>query len=190
MSSVTRAAEAVVDNAEAVVDTAKTAAEEVAQSAKQEADAYRGDEPRPLGSFLGLIGVYVAVVGLAAGLATRWRRWPERIPWSDLALGTVATHQAAMLVSKDTVVAPLRAPFTRFEGPAGEGKLNESVRGTGVRKAVGELVTCPFCLGQWFATFWAIGFVFAPRPTRIAAAALTATSGASWLDRLEGRLQE
>ena len=190
MSSVTRAAEAVVDNAEAVVDNAKTATEEVAHSAKQEADAYRGDEPRPLGSFLGLIGVYVAVVGLAAGLATRWRRWPERIPWSDLALGTVATHQAAMMVSKDTVVAPLRAPFTRFEGPAGEGKLNESVRGTGVRKAMGELITCPFCLGQWFATFWAIGFVFAPRPTRIAAAALTATAGASWLDRLEGRLQK
>lgn len=183
VSTVTRAVEEVVDKAEQV-------AEGAVETAHQEADAYRGSEPRPLGSLLGVIGIYLAVVGVAGAVATRLRRWPARIDPLDIALATVATHRAAMLVSKDTVAAPLRAPFTRFEGPAGEGKLNESVRGTGVRKAVGELITCPFCLGHWFATFWAIGLVFAPRQTRVVSALFAAGAGANWLHRLEGKLQD
>jgi hypothetical protein len=35
-----------------------------------------------------------------------------------------------------------------------------------VRHAVGELVTCPFCVSQWVATGFAFGFVLAPRATR------------------------
>ena len=53
--------------------------------------------------------------------------------------------------------------------PAGAGEVNEEVRGSGVRHAIGELIACPFCLGQWIGTAFVGGFVFAPRATRLAA---------------------
>ena len=57
----------------------------------------------------------------------------------------------ARLLTKDTVVSPIRAPFTRFEGPGGPSEVNERVRGRGWRHAIGELITCPFCAGEWVA---------------------------------------
>jgi hypothetical protein len=39
---------------------------------------------------------------------------------------------------------------------------------------VGELLTCPFCLGVWVAGGLTAGLVLAPRVTRLALTALTA----------------
>ena len=48
------------------------------------------------------------------------------------------------------MTSPLRAPFTRFEGASGHAEVAEEVREHGgVKHAVGELLTCPFCLAQW-----------------------------------------
>ncbi len=76
-----------------------------------------------------------------------------------------------------------------FAGTSGEAELAEEVRGTGPRKALGELATCPFCLGQWVATGLLAGLVIAPRPTRLAADVLTAVAGASVLQLVYARLQ-
>jgi len=38
----------------------------------------------------------------------------------------------------------------------------ESVRGHGPQHAVGELISCPFCLGLWTATALTAGMVYAP----------------------------
>jgi len=46
---------------------------------------------------------------------------------------------------------------------------------------VGELLTCPFCLGQWIATGLTVGLVLAPGPTRLVAATLAAVAGADFL---------
>lgn len=94
------------------------------------------------------------------------KRLPERLGWADLALLTVGTHEASRLLAEDPVTSPLRAAFTRFAGTSGESELSEEVRGSGPRKAMGELDTCPFCLGQWAATLFAFGLVLVPRPTR------------------------
>ena len=54
----------------------------------------------------------------------------------------------------------------------------EDVRDTSsLRHSIGELITCPFCLDVWIATSFAIGFVFAPRVTRLVAATFTALTG-------------
>lgn len=109
------------------------------------------------------MGAYGGVVGaLSAAVRLSGRRLPDRISPSDLALLSVATHKISRLIAKDPVTSPLRAPFTRFAGTSGEAELAEEVRGQGPRKAVGELVTCPFCLGQWVATAFAFGLVLAP----------------------------
>jgi hypothetical protein len=79
------------------------------------------------------------------------------------------------------VTSPLRAPFTRYEGPGGPAEVNEAVRGHGARHAMGELVTCPFCVGQWVATGFAFGLLLAPRVTRQVAATFSALEAADFL---------
>lgn len=182
-------AEPVASAAEQVTERVEEAVEIVAEAAEREADAYRGSEPRPLGALLGIIGAYLAFVAAGAAWVTRKGRWPKHLRADDLALGIVATHRLSMTLARDTIASPVRAPFTRFEGPAGEGQLREEVRGTGWRKALGELLTCPFCLAQWVATLWAFAFLLFPRPTRMAAAILTTVTGADWLHRLDAKMR-
>ncbi|MFL6129931.1 MAG: DUF1360 domain-containing protein [Mycobacteriales bacterium] len=154
-----------------------TAVDKVKKAARRQADAYRAGQERPLGSYVATMGTYAASVAtLVATGALAGRRLPERVsPWDVTLLG-VATHKLSRLVAKDTVTAPLRAPFTEFEGSQGQSELREQVRGHGARHAVGELISCPFCLAQWVATGFAAGLVLAPRATRLVAATLTAVT--------------
>jgi hypothetical protein len=154
--------------------------EDLSERATREADAYRAGEDRPLGSFVGLIGAYGAFVAVGA-LAARRRGLPSNVGAGDLALISVATHKLSRLLAKDPVTSPLRAPFTRFAGTSGEAELKEEVRGTGPRKAIGELVTCPFCVGQWVATSFVLGLVLAPRATRLVATTFTTVAAADFL---------
>ena len=154
----------------------------LADAARREKEEYAGGEERPLGSYAALMGVYALVVAaFAAFLRLTGRKLPERVALSDLALAAVATHKVSRRVAKDPVTSPLRAPFTRFAGTTGPAELKEEVRGTGLRKAVGELITCPFCLSQWVATAFMFGYVVAPRVTRLAAATFGALAGADFL---------
>lgn len=128
------------------------------------------------------MAAYSAVTGVLAGaVKLSGRQLPPRVAWSDLGLITVATFRFSRLLSKDPVTSPLRAPFTRFEGTSGPAELKEEVRGTGIRKAIGELVSCPFCLAQWTATAFAFGLVLAPRTTRFVAAVMTTVAGSDIL---------
>lgn len=163
----------------------------IASEISEEARAYSPHEERPLGSYLGLMGLYGAVMaGLLGAVRFSGRSLPERVEWPDLVLTAVATHRVTRLLSKDPVTSPLRAPFTRFSGTSGPAELAEEVRGHGLRKAVGELVTCPFCLGQWVATAFMFGLVFAPRPTRMMAGIFSAVAGADFLQFARARVQD
>ncbi len=140
------------------------------------------DQERPLGSYGVLMGIYVtAVAGFATWLRGSQRELPERMDARDLALITVATHKAARLVARDRVTSAARAPFTRFEDDAGAGEVSEAARGRGLRRVVGELLVCPYCLGMWIASMFAAGLIVAPRPTRWLASTLTALFGSDLL---------
>jgi hypothetical protein len=156
-----------------------------------DADEYGQGHDRPLAGYLKVMSAYGAVVGTAA-LVARWRRvpLPKRIGPYDLAVLALATHRLSGLLSKDAVTSPLRAPFTQYEGVAGPGQLNEKVRGEGLRHAVGELLTCPFCLSQWAATGLVIGTVFAPKATRLVASAFAAVDLADFLQFAWAKAQQ
>ena len=163
-------------------------ARNVVADEKQE---YEGERDRPLGGFLAVAGTYAAAVTVGVVVLRRRRQvLPERLGAADLALLTVATHKVSRLLAKDPVTSPLRAPFTRYEGMSGPAELAEKVRGTGLRKAVGALVTCPFCLAVWVATAFVFGLVVAPRATRLAASVLTAVTGADVLHFAYAALEE
>ena len=149
-----------------------------------------GREDRPLGGYLAVIGLYAAAVGGFSALGrARGVRLPKRASASDLALVAVATHKLSRTVSKDSVTSPLRAPFTKFEGASGPGEVQEEVRGTGVQKAVGELITCPLGLDQWVATGFIGGLIAAPRATRWLAATFAVRAGADALQFAYAALQ-
>ena len=123
-------------------------------------------DPRPLGGYAQLMAVYGIGTGVLA-LALRKRRdRMRRLDLMDLVLYGLATEHLSRLITKDSVTAVLRAPFTAYKEPAGEGEVNEEVIGNGVRHAVGELLTCPFCAAQWVATALVAGRVAAPNLTR------------------------
>jgi hypothetical protein len=131
----------------------------------------------------------VAAVGLA--LRTSDRTLPERYAVHDLLVGGVAVHKLSRLVTKSSVASPLRAPFTEFEGPAGAGEHDESPRGEhGVRHTLGELLTCPFCLGVWMSGAYVTGLLASPRTTRAAAALLTVSAISDSLQHAYARLRD
>jgi hypothetical protein len=140
---------------------------------------YANGEDRPLGGFLALMGAYGSVVaGAFTYVRARDIDVPSRVDWRDFGLLSVATFRLSRLIAKDPVTSPLRAPFTRFEGQSGEAEVSEEVIGHGPQHAVGELLTCPFCLGQWVGTALFFGLIVAPRTTRWASSVLTAVAAA------------
>ena len=149
--------------------------------ARRESRAYAAGQDRPLGGYAAAMAVYAAAVG-GGGLAARVNRrtLPRLSPFDVLLLGS-ATHKVTRLISKDTITSAIRAPFTRFEGPSAPAELAEEVRGRGVKHAIGELITCPFCLAQWTATGFTFGMIFAPQATRLAAATMTAVAASDFL---------
>jgi uncharacterized protein DUF1360 len=151
----------------------------------QDVEPFAGHSPnqeRPLGGYATLMGAFAASVGgFTTWMRASGRELPERVDGRDLALMTIATHKAARLLSKDRVTSSVRAPFTRLEGDAGPGEVSEAARGHGLRRAVGELIVCPYCVGLWIATFFAAGYAVVPRPTRWVATVLTAAFGSDLL---------
>jgi hypothetical protein len=137
------------------------------------------DRPIPLRSYAALATAFNAA--LAAGIVAARDDLPERFSPVDLVLLGVATHKYSRLVAKDRVTSFLRAPFMRYQGDAGPSEVDEEPRGEGPRRAVGELVGCPFCVGMWVASGLGLGFVAAPRVTRFVAGVGTALAIADFL---------
>lgn len=146
--------------------------------------AYAPHEHRPLGGYLVALGAYGGVIaGLTAVVRATRTSVPQAPSPSDVVLLGIATHKLSRLLSKDAITSPLRAPFTSYERPIGHGEVMEQVRdqGSGTRHALGELLSCPFCLAVWVATGLTGGLVLAPRLTRLVATALTSVAVSDFL---------
>lgn len=152
---------------------------------------YAPGQERPLGSYAALAGAFAAAtVAFSEWVRRSGRELPEHPAPGDLVLMTAATHKAARLLAKDRVTSAVRAPFTRFQEEGGPGEVEEQARGHGLRRAVGELLICPYCLSMWIATAFAAGLVVAPRPTRWAASVLTVVFGSDILQAAYKKLED
>jgi hypothetical protein len=131
---------------------------------------YKKGEDIPMFSYGVLAGVFnlvFAVFLLAARLTGR--PIPERVDAKDIALLGMATHKLSLMGSQDAITSPLRAPFTELTEKESPKKVDEKPRGEGLRRSVGELLTCKFCLNVWLASFFTYGLVLVPRITRLVA---------------------
>lgn len=161
-------------------------------------NAYDPQGELPLFGYLLLVLLFASTVG--AGTFVLYRRGYFKEPhgsrpasrsdllnmvrWPDLALLAVATHQLTWMLGRDRVLAPFRAFFAKYESSANVGELNESARGDGILHAVGDLVTCPYCLGPWVAAFLLFAFVRQPRATRLGASLLALVAASNLLHQL------
>ncbi len=128
------------------------------------------EEERPLPAYLALVALYNAVVAAGLLVAHRTgRKVPDRVPLLDLLLLGVATFKLSRIISRAKVTSALRSPLTEFEQPIADGEVMERPTGSGIRKAIGELVLCPFCIAQWIGTCLYGGLLFAPSYTRFIA---------------------
>jgi hypothetical protein len=141
-----------------------------------------GHEHRPLGGY-SILTTGFATAFIAGLLAARKRRGGLAAPlraWDLVTVGA-ATHKLSRTIAKERVTSFLRAPFVTYRGRDGFGEVDEEPRGTGVRLATGELLVCPYCLGQWIASAFAVGLVGAPDLTRLLAFIFTAETVADFL---------
>lgn len=137
-------------------------------------------EDRPHGAYAVLAAGYASF--FCGGIATAVKRGhelPVSVGPGDLALYGVATHRISRLLSREKVARFARVPFTEVDEdePAPPAEIVEHPRDTdGMRRAIGELLSCTMCLDQWIAGAFVVGHVWAPRATRVAGSALAIKS--------------
>jgi Protein of unknown function (DUF1360) len=157
----------------------------VSSTAAAGADPFAGHSPdqgRPLVGYATLTAVFLG----ACGAFSVWLRragieLPERIDGRDVALVSVATHKLSRLITRDRVTSTVRAPFTRFQDDAGPSEVDEAARGRGLRRAIGELMICPYCLDLWISAGFVGGLIARPRATRSIASVFTVLAAADGL---------
>lgn len=157
--------------------------------ADRRAYAQNAEDERPLTGYLSAMGTFTVLTLVTSELSRR-RGTAQPLPLKDLLLLGAATHKLARILAKDAVASPLRAPFTRYAGPAGPGEVNEEVRVQGYGHAVGELLTCPFCLAPWIATTLLAGRALAPALTRQTVHVFTAVTVADLLQFVYAGLEQ
>jgi hypothetical protein len=136
---------------------------------------------RPLPEYAALTAAFGGVLGGFLVLARR--RLPDRIAFGDMARIGLASYKIGRLVAKDDVTSWVRAPVTR-DAETSEPKPR------GVERALGELVTCPYCVGVWAASGLSYALVLSPRQTRLVTTVFGAQAVADFLNAAFVRLRE
>ncbi|MEP6936752.1 MAG: DUF1360 domain-containing protein [Chthoniobacterales bacterium] len=147
-------------------------------------------EKLPLGGYATLAGLFTA--GLAAGLTLTANHESESddLGWSELILLGIATHKLTRIATKDFVTSPFRAPFVKYKKSAGAGEVEEEARGEGLQEAVGDLISCPYCMAPWVASILVFSFRLAPRATRVIASIFSITAASDFLNQLYARVKD
>ncbi len=132
------------------------------------------EEHRPLGTYLLLTAAFNAGA-LAVGA---WLGRRRRVPLADvLVLGT-ATHEISRIVSKERVTRSIRKPFVEVKPDGHEEPVDH-----GPRRALGELLTCPYCMAPWVALGLSASYLLAPAATRTYATVMSIAAISDFLHR-------
>jgi hypothetical protein len=145
--------------------------------------AYSPDESVALGGHAALVGVFNgSVAAFTVAQKRSGHRLPDRFSPGDLLLLSIGTYKLSRLIAKDRIMGFMRAPFTRLEGESDRpGEVSEAPHGEGLRHAIGELLVCPYCLGQWVGTGLLATYLREPRVARTIAALFTIVAGSDLL---------
>jgi uncharacterized protein DUF1360 len=139
-----------------------------------ESEQRRDDTPTAASDYLAVNAVYGALVATVL-FSTRKQYARDPISGRELLPITAATFALSKVIAREKIGSWMREPFVEMD--QGERKP----RGRGLRRVVGELVTCTRCVGAWSA----LGIVglrlAAPDSGRIVTNVLVASAGNDWL---------
>ncbi|WP_163540040.1 DUF1360 domain-containing protein [Gracilibacillus sp. YIM 98692] len=85
------------------------------------------------------------------------------ITWLSFVLLSLASFRLTRLFLYDKITGFIRAPFLEIEAKElPDGTIEETIymKGSGLRRWIGELLSCHWCLGIWNAMFLFLGFHF------------------------------
>ena len=105
------------------------------------APAQTPTDPEDYAALNAVFGVLLAGVVLAA---RERAREGEPLSTRDLAVTSAATFALAKVIARERIGLWVREPFV-------DERDGKRPRGSGIRHAVGELVTCTRCVGAWSA---------------------------------------
>ncbi len=116
-------------------------------------------------TYVGLSSLFASLFAAFAFYEQRRGRSNEFKPF-DLAMLGLATYRLGRMVAYDKVFEAERAPFAdTVPDPTGAGET-VTPRGSGAQLAVGELISCPICVGTWISALLVYGLGVLPGPTR------------------------
>lgn len=125
-----------------------------------------------------------AFFGGLAAVAALSRRSPPSTAL-ELAVLSAASFKVSRTLSRERVGSFVRQPFVEGEADTGEG---EQPAGEGLQRAIGELVTCPRCLGTWSAAALVSTQMLSPRFGRLLTWSLGASAASDFLQTAFGAL--
>lgn len=117
------------------------------------------DHRSELSTYGSLLAAFVLLLARLSGQG----REDTRIDLSDVALIGLASSEVARIVARDRATVFLRAPFTSDDAA-------QQPTGDGMRRTIGELLTCPHCSSVWIAAALSALFLRSPRRARFLSA--------------------
>lgn len=92
-------------------------------------------------------------------------RLPRGIGVLDFVLLGLAAARLSDIISTDDIMQWLREPFIKVEEEqiAGQEVQTRVGRGRGIRRVLGELLSCPWCVGVWVAAGLTYAYFLLPR---------------------------
>jgi hypothetical protein len=147
-------------------------------------------EPALLAEYAGALTLFLASVATLTSAAAAKDLLPKKFKPLDLIVLGIATHKLSRIVSKSRITGAIRSPFVHYVCSCGAGEVNEEPRGRGLQRAVGELISCPYCMGPWSATALGFGMLFAPRVTKLFAKILVGVAISDFLHRAYAATKE
>jgi hypothetical protein len=134
----------------------------------------RNDTPTTAGDYAAINAVYAAMIATVL-FSTRERHARDPISGRELIPISAATFALSKVIAREKIGSWMREPFVDQSGG------DRRPRGSGLQRAVGELVTCTRCVGAWSA----LGIVglrlAAPDSGRIVTNVLAASAANDWL---------
>ncbi len=111
-----------------------------------------------------------------------WRKRPQQVGLKDWCLLALATFRMSRLLAYDSVMQTYRSPVVEVvPHDSGAGDTTQAKPGRGIKRAIGELITCPICNGTWIAAGLVYGLCLAPNYTRTLITVMSAVGAAEIL---------
>ncbi|CAI8750115.1 DUF1360 domain-containing protein [Bacillus sp. IT-79MI2] len=113
--------------------------------------------------------------------------------WLMFFIFACAAFRLTRLIVYDKITAFLRAPFieeVQITEPDGNISTYMKIKGTGLRKWIGELLSCYWCTGVWASAFLLLGHNWIPKIMEPIILLLAVAGVAAIIETIVSRLME